>query len=51
VLATKYSFNQRPGDPNAGGNHRKNMTQALEAACNGSARITSTFTGCTPGMN
>src|SRR5438067_9893981 len=22
VVATKYSFNQRPGDPNAGGNHR-----------------------------
>src|SRR5215208_5113986 len=32
VVATKYSFNQRPGDPNAGGNHRKNMTQALEGS-------------------
>jgi aryl-alcohol dehydrogenase-like predicted oxidoreductase len=32
VLATKYSFNQRHGDPNAGGNHRKNMTQALEGS-------------------
>ncbi|MDB6123815.1 MAG: putative oxidoreductase, aryl-alcohol dehydrogenase like protein [Pedosphaera sp.] len=32
VVATKYSFNSRPGDPNAGGNHRKNMVQALEAS-------------------
>src|SRR3989338_2146268 len=32
VIATKYSFNQKPGDPNAGGNHRKNMVQALEGS-------------------
>src|SRR3974390_971953 len=32
VLATKFSFNQRHGDPNAGGNHRKNMTQELEGS-------------------
>jgi aryl-alcohol dehydrogenase-like predicted oxidoreductase len=32
VIATKFSFNQRPGDPNAGGNHRKNMVQALEGS-------------------
>ena len=32
VVATKYSFNARPGDPNAGGNHRKNMVQALEGS-------------------
>jgi aryl-alcohol dehydrogenase-like predicted oxidoreductase len=32
VLATKFSFNQRRGDPNAGGNHRKNMVQALEGS-------------------
>jgi aryl-alcohol dehydrogenase-like predicted oxidoreductase len=32
VIATKYTFNQRPGDPNAGGNHRKNLTQALEGS-------------------
>jgi aryl-alcohol dehydrogenase-like predicted oxidoreductase len=32
VLATKYS-NAAPGtDPNAAGNHRKNMTQAVEAS-------------------
>jgi aryl-alcohol dehydrogenase-like predicted oxidoreductase len=32
VVATKYSFNQRAGDPNAGGNHRKKMIQALEGS-------------------
>ena len=32
VLATKYGMNVRPGDPNAGGNHRKNLMQSLEAS-------------------
>lgn len=32
VLATKYTLNTRRGDPNAGGNHRKNMIQAVEAS-------------------
>ena len=32
VLATKYTSNTRRGDPNAGGNQRKNMTQSLEAS-------------------
>jgi aryl-alcohol dehydrogenase-like predicted oxidoreductase len=32
VIATKYSFNTRPGDPNAGGNHRKNLVQSLDAS-------------------
>lgn len=32
VLATKYSLVTRPGDPNAAGNQRKNMVQALEAS-------------------
>ena len=32
VIATKFSFNQHRGDPNAGGNHRKNMVQALEGS-------------------
>jgi aryl-alcohol dehydrogenase-like predicted oxidoreductase len=32
VIATKYTFNTRPGDPNAGGNHRKNMRQSLDAS-------------------
>jgi aryl-alcohol dehydrogenase-like predicted oxidoreductase len=32
VLATKYTSNTRRGDPNAGGNHRKNMVQSLEAS-------------------
>jgi aryl-alcohol dehydrogenase-like predicted oxidoreductase len=32
VLATKYTLNMRPGDPNAGGNQRKNMVQSVEAS-------------------
>ncbi len=32
VIATKYTFSNRPGDPNSGGNHRKNMIQALEGS-------------------
>jgi len=30
VVATKYSLTMRPGDPNASGNHRKNMLQSVE---------------------
>lgn len=30
VIATKYSLSMRPGDPNACGNHRKNLVQAVE---------------------
>jgi aryl-alcohol dehydrogenase-like predicted oxidoreductase len=32
VLATKYTLNVRPDDPNAGGSHRKNLLQALDAS-------------------
>jgi aryl-alcohol dehydrogenase-like predicted oxidoreductase len=32
VLATKYTLSTRKDDPNAGGNHRKNMVHALEAS-------------------
>lgn len=32
VIATKYTLNRRPGDPNAGGNHRKNMVQSVETS-------------------
>jgi aryl-alcohol dehydrogenase-like predicted oxidoreductase len=32
VLATKYSLSTRPDDPNAGGNHRKNLVRAVEAS-------------------
>ena len=32
VLATKYTLTTRPDDPNAGGNHRKNLVQSLEAS-------------------
>ena len=30
VLATKFTFNPQPGNPNAGGNGRKNIYRALE---------------------
>ncbi len=30
VVATKYTLNTRPEDPNGGGNHRKNLVQSLE---------------------
>ena len=32
VLATKFTFNAVPGDPNAGGNGRKNIHRALEGS-------------------
>lgn len=32
VLSTKYTLNMRPGDPNAGGNHRKNMVRSVEGS-------------------
>jgi aryl-alcohol dehydrogenase-like predicted oxidoreductase len=32
VIGTKYSGNIRPGDPNAGGNARKSLTQAIEGS-------------------
>lgn len=32
VVATKYTLSVREGDPNAGGNQRKNMARALEAS-------------------
>jgi aryl-alcohol dehydrogenase-like predicted oxidoreductase len=30
VVATKYTLNTRPHDPNGGGNHRKNLVQSVE---------------------
>jgi len=32
VLASKFSLSTRSDDPNAGGNHRKNLVQALEGS-------------------
>ena len=32
VVATKYTLTARGDDPNAGGNHRKNLVQTLEAS-------------------
>lgn len=32
VIATKYTLTERMGDPNAAGNHRKNMVRTVEAS-------------------
>jgi len=32
VIATKYSYSAETGNPNAGGNHRKNLIRALEGS-------------------
>jgi aryl-alcohol dehydrogenase-like predicted oxidoreductase len=32
VIATKYTLNRHATDPNAGGNHRKNLVQSLETS-------------------
>jgi len=32
VLATKFTLNMSPDDPNGGGNHRKNLVQSLDAS-------------------
>src|SRR4051794_16043439 len=32
VVASKYTLTERPADPNAGGNHRKNLVQTVEAS-------------------
>jgi aryl-alcohol dehydrogenase-like predicted oxidoreductase len=32
VIATKFTFNAEPGNPNAGGNGRKNMQRAVEGS-------------------
>jgi aryl-alcohol dehydrogenase-like predicted oxidoreductase len=32
VVATKYTINTRKGDPNAGGNHRKNLLRSVEGS-------------------
>lgn len=32
VIATKFSYNAQPGNPNAGGNGRKNILRAVEGS-------------------
>src|SRR5205823_2102264 len=32
VVATKYTLSERKDDPNAGGNHRKNLVRSLEGS-------------------
>lgn len=34
VIATKFSYNAEPGNPNAGGNGRKNIMRAVEGSLN-----------------
>jgi aryl-alcohol dehydrogenase-like predicted oxidoreductase len=34
VLATKYTLTTNPDDPNASGNHRKNLVQSVDASLN-----------------
>lgn len=51
VLATKYSLNGRPDDPNAGGNHRKNLVQALHASLERlGTDYVDVYWVCTPGI-
>ena len=51
VVATKYTVSRDRDDPNAAGNHRKNLRLSLETtACAGCAPATSTSTGCTCGI-
>jgi aryl-alcohol dehydrogenase-like predicted oxidoreductase len=49
VLASKFSYNAGAGNPNAGGNGRKNILRALKDRCVASAPTTSICTCCTPG--
>ena len=50
VLATKYTVSRNRDDPNAAGNHRKNLRLSLETSLRGCAPATSTCTGCTCGI-
>ncbi len=50
VLATKYSLSMRNGDPNASGNHRKNLIQSLEASLKRLKPIMSVCTGSMHGI-
>ena len=50
VLATKFSYNAQPGNPNAGGNGRKNILRALEGSLR---RLRTDYIDlycCTPGI-
>ena len=50
VLATKFTFNGSPGNPNSGGNGRKNIYRAIDASLRTAAiPISSICIGCTPG--
>lgn len=52
VLATKFTLNMEPGNPNAGGNSpAETCSGRWRPACAGSRPITSTSTGSTPGSS
>jgi len=50
VLATKYTNAGAGTDPNAAGNHRKSMVQAVEASLRRLKTDSSTFIGFTSGI-
>jgi hypothetical protein len=50
VIATKFSFNGQPGNPNAGGNGRKNIYRAIEGSLRRLKTITSICTTSTCGI-
>ncbi len=47
VLATKFTNQTDPGDPNSAGNHRKKIVTSIEASCVDCRPTTSTCIGCT----
>ena len=50
VVSTKYTLFKRRGDPNACGNHRKNLVQAIRSQSETASKpITLTSTGFMPG--
>ena len=49
VIATKFSGNLYPGDPNGGGSGRKSIIAPARTRCGACKPTTSTCTGCTTG--
>ena len=49
VIATKFSGNLYPGDPNGGGSGRKSIVDACRTRCDACRPITWTSTGSTTG--
>ena len=49
VIATKFSGNLYPGDPNGGGSSRKSIVAPASSRCGACRPTTSISTGCTTG--